>query len=557
MVARMVLPLLALCLSLGLAGLKAADFTIYPQPAGLTRTDGSLALEDAVIVFSGGPREELSALAGQLSQELADRCRLALVCREWRSGDQTGPAVVIGLAADPQIARLLAASPEGPALDWRVPEGYRLSVTPRGAVIAGHDLRGLFYGIQSFLQLAGPTGRRRLRRGGRPAAQELPRCACLPARARPVAVFPQLPGTMAHFKINTLILEVGGGMRLDRHPEINIAWEHFCRSFYDSGDPMRPLRRADTAGLQEAVPGLGAHRAGRGRLADQGRGARASGVRPANSHGCGPGNPVADSHTYYLVLAHRDIAEIPESEWPDSYDPANPKSYEMLFDVIDEYLEVIRPEWVHIGHDEWRAGVKGIPGELFARDVIEITRYLRSRGIEDHDVGRPPGAGHNMEDDRENCRTSEGLVRLIPRPKKPRRADRRRKRPRYPDAQLVLGFCPQLVRSAWPGMAGNRCWAISWGPRNTTSGRRCSPGRISWGRKCPPGALADEFSFGQNGAMLNMLLSNNLLWSGQYPPLEELSAHLASGCPRCEGCSPVNALALAWTCCAAGRATRS
>ena len=73
---------------------------------------------------------------------------------------------------------------------------------------------------------------------------------------------------------------------------------------------------------------------------------------------------------------HRELAEIKNAEWPDTFCPSNPDSYKLLFDVFDEYIDVIKPRMVHIGKDEWRMPVdvcencKGKDySELFVSDI--------------------------------------------------------------------------------------------------------------------------------------------------------------------------------------------
>ena len=58
------------------------------------------------------------------------------------------------------------------------------------------------------------------------------------------------------------------------------------------------------------------------------------------------------THGYYLLTRHPELAEYPGDKWPDTYCPSNPKSYELMFDVYDEYIEVIKPKMFHIGHDK-------------------------------------------------------------------------------------------------------------------------------------------------------------------------------------------------------------
>jgi len=70
------------------------------------------------------------------------------------------------------------------------------------------------------------------------------------------------------------------------------------------------------------------------------------------------------------------------------YCPSNPASYKLLFDVFDEYIDLLKPKWVHAGHDEVFQPVGLCPrckdkdiGERFGEDVRIIHDYLASKGI--------------------------------------------------------------------------------------------------------------------------------------------------------------------------------
>ena len=111
------------------------------------------------------------------------------------------------------------------------------------------------------------------------------------------------------------------------------------------------------------------------------------------------------THTYYLLTRHRELAEIQAAEWPDTYCPSEPASYKLAFDVMDEYIDVMKPRMVHIGHDEWRMpwGIcprcrRKDPTVLFAQDVNKIYSHLKRRNVEvamwgDHLIERVRGKG--------------------------------------------------------------------------------------------------------------------------------------------------------------------
>ena len=61
------------------------------------------------------------------------------------------------------------------------------------------------------------------------------------------------------------------------------------------------------------------------------------------------------------MTAHPDLSEVPGAKWPDTYCPSNPDSYRLLFDVYDEYIDLLKPTWVHAGHDELFQPVGPVP----------------------------------------------------------------------------------------------------------------------------------------------------------------------------------------------------
>ena len=94
------------------------------------------------------------------------------------------------------------------------------------------------------------------------------------------------------------------------------------------------------------------------------------------------------THSYYLLSRHRELAEIEKAEWPDTYCPLRPGSYELLFDVLDEYIDVMKPNMVHVGHDEWRMPTDVCPlcrdknrADLLVDDILKIHAHLQMKGV--------------------------------------------------------------------------------------------------------------------------------------------------------------------------------
>jgi Glycosyl hydrolase family 20, catalytic domain len=94
------------------------------------------------------------------------------------------------------------------------------------------------------------------------------------------------------------------------------------------------------------------------------------------------------THSYYLLSAHPELSEVPGEIWPDTYCPSNPESYKLLFDVYDEYIDLLKPRLVHAGHDELFQPVGLCPlcrdkdiRERYGEDVRKIHDYLAGKGV--------------------------------------------------------------------------------------------------------------------------------------------------------------------------------
>ncbi len=187
---------------------------------------------------------------------------------------------------------------------------------------------------------------------------------------------------LSFLNYNTVILEVGGTMELEKHPEVNHAWAEFCRTIVKKF-PCGPQNFQwsdrywkDSTHYENA----------RGQIVTK------EAVRDLVQYAKSVGINVipeiqALSHCYYLTLAHREIAEDQNDLFPDTYCPMNEESYKLYFEVAEEILEVIQPEIVSIGHDEIRIlgecpRCKDKPGhELLAYEVNRLHSFYKEKNI--------------------------------------------------------------------------------------------------------------------------------------------------------------------------------
>lgn len=356
---------------------------IFPLPQEMQETKVDFKLnEDILIPLPGDASDKEIFLTRFLVGELSDRYGLALRIEHKKKLPSNKRIILMGSVDNPLIKTY--CSQHHINLIDLCQEGYILEVKDNIVLIAGADDKGVFYGLQSLRQLIEEKDNELLIHGVK--VQDRPY-----KRFRGLRIF--LPGKenipffkrlvrdfMALYKFNKLFLEVNAGMRLDKHPELNAGWIEFAKN-------LNYTRQTRVLGSHQEFQDSAHHDTADGGVLEKEEVADL--VQYANKHYIDviPEIPSL-THSYYLLTRHRELAEIQDAEWPDTYCPSNPKSYELLFDVLDEYIEVMRPKMVHIGHDEWRmpTGVclrcKGKDiSKLFIQDVNKIYNHLKEKGI--------------------------------------------------------------------------------------------------------------------------------------------------------------------------------
>ena len=115
----------------------SSEFNLLPQPQAVTLSGGlfNLGPGGRIALNTARPADLFFA-----SQQLQSALEAATRNRWSVAGGATGQ---ITLTLDTAIARA---------------EGYRLTILQEGIVIAGHDLAGAFYGVQTLRQLLQTRG---------------------------------------------------------------------------------------------------------------------------------------------------------------------------------------------------------------------------------------------------------------------------------------------------------------------------------------------------------------------------------------------------------------
>jgi hypothetical protein len=366
--------------------LGASDSAIFPPPKEVTAAGGGFVLDSQVaIAVPSTPSQEDLFLAHFLTDELADRFAVFPKTQRLAGIDARTRLILMGSVANPLVRQYCAQNHIELSAQSPGAEGYVLRVSPNLILIGGSDDRGAFYGLQSLrqlilkedgqLQISGVRIRDWPDKPFRGLKLYLPGRDHIPFFKRFIRDY------MALYKYNTLIMEMNASMRLDSHPELNSAWLEFARD-------ANYGRRNYPAGMIHGLTPNSSHQdtadgsfVEKEEVADLARWVRQNHLELI------PELP-SFTHSYYLLTMHKDLAEVPGEKWPDTYCPSNPKSYQLLFEVYDEYIDLLKPKMIHAGHDELfcpiglcpRCGSKDI-GERYGEDVKKIHDHLAAKGI--------------------------------------------------------------------------------------------------------------------------------------------------------------------------------
>jgi hexosaminidase len=259
------------------------------------------------------------------------------------------------------------------------PDGYVIEVDNSVSIYAV-SLRGLIYGAHTLMQI-GNDGF--LKKG---LIYNIPICPFrglklyLPAYEN-IDFFKQFIDMACYYRYNTIIIEVGGAMEYKLHTDINDGWVEYCRIFREYSGKASETQTAFNWEKNSIHCENG-----------EGSWLTQDTVRDLVAYCRNRGLDVIPevpclSHCDYLLTRHNELAERKEDPYPDTYCPSNPASYDLLFNVLDEIVDVFEPKIVHIGHDECysiclceKCKDKD-PAEIYAGDITKIYKYLVGKGI--------------------------------------------------------------------------------------------------------------------------------------------------------------------------------
>ncbi len=310
----------------------AAHNPILPHPQSVRYTAGSLAVNGLWIRFGSNPSPEDRLVAQQLASRLSSIGQTLVPIQEITA---TGPSIVLNRTGEVSAMPL---ADERPGPESR--ESYSLRIAPDGAEIRAVSSAGLFYGMQTLLQMVEGTGSK----------------AVLPAVE--VRDWPALA-------YRGFMMDLGHGQLL-RVSEIERQIDHLARFkanqyyFYSEatieldGYPLvNPNGRYTRDEIRHVI--------------DYGRQRHVDVVPCLELYG--------HLHDLFRVEQFSDLS-LPR--YGGEFDPRNPKVIQVLDDWVEQTAKLFPSPWYHVGFDEpWALGKLGVPeGSDPFRIYIDVLRHV-------------------------------------------------------------------------------------------------------------------------------------------------------------------------------------
>ena len=310
--------------------------SILPVPQKITLGTEFLPLTDFSIELLGNA-QELTWAARDFNLELTMRGFAALP-----SGAKA-KKIRIGTLENPDLKAQAAALNVLPSRA----EGYGLWVDANGANIIGFDALGAYRGVQSLRQLISQAGLQFAQILDYPTIQT--RVAMIYLDSASKGVNDILIPLLGKLKFSHLLVMCN-----------YVRWDSSKNIWHPNGaskDEARRVAELIRSNGMKAIPLIET-----------------------------PGH----AQWFFYNNQNRDLMQDPDSKDPYAYNTLDERVYNIILPVLSEAVDVFKPEFVHIGHDEVAArdrfparpdGVALGLEKLFADHAVRLYTHLKSLGV--------------------------------------------------------------------------------------------------------------------------------------------------------------------------------
>jgi hypothetical protein len=324
--------LICLAVTASLASAAAAHRPLLPRPQQVQYGSGALPVRDLAIRFATPPTAEDRFAAEQLAARLSAIGQTQVPIRKAKA---SGPAILLDRAGR---GAALPGDKEITGPNSR--EAYSLQVTPRGAEIRASSSAGLFYGVQTLLQLVEGAGRQ----------------AVLPAAA--IRDWPTLAyrGFMMDFSHGQLLRVPEIERQLDLLARFKANQYYFYSEASIEFEGYELVNR-DARYTRDEVR----------HLIEYARQRHIDVVPCMELYG----------HLHDLFRVEK-FADLGLPRYGDEFDPRNPRVLAVLSDWVAQTARLFPSPWYHVGFDEpWSLGKLGVePGKDPFKTFIEVLRHV-------------------------------------------------------------------------------------------------------------------------------------------------------------------------------------
>lgn len=493
---------------------------IFPIPSDVQLNEGKFEIDkNTFLLLPVKTNKQDEFLTRFFQNELADKYEYSLNINKRSTFSAKDKFILIGSLQNSLVKNYCEQKGLLATLKGLGNEGYILSVSDNHVVVASNTNSGALMGLASLRQIIKKENGNIL----------MPQLLVKDSPQYPFrGIKLYLPGKenirffkrfikdfAALYKFNKIILELNANMRLDKHPELNIGAVQFARHLNSSrlDRPPGVHNEYQNSSHQDNADGQILEKEEVADIVNY--------IRKFNIEVI-PELPSL-THSYYLLAGHEDLAENLAQPYPDTYCPLKPEIYKIYFDVLDEYIDVIHPAMIHVGHDEWRMEkdlcelCRGKDyGLLYANDLKKIHGYLAIKGIKTAIWG-----DHLLESvtqkDHQTWKSSSGYQYKIPGALRPEQVVQI-----IPKDILVFNWFWNDVKNdkqvsdfGFKQVYGNlRANIDDWKNRDKIKGV-LGGAPSSW-------AATTEYNIGKD-QLTDFLGSANLLWSKHYLPDDKLA----------------------------------
>ena len=324
--------LICLAVAVSLAAVSAAHNPLLPRPQQVRYESGTLPVHGLSICFAAPPTAEDRFAAEQLATRLSAIGQKQIPIRK---GKRSGSCILLNRTG---MGAALPGDKESAGPDSR--EAYTLRITSKGAEICAASSAGLFYGIQTLLQMVEGSG---------------------PQAVMPTATIHDWPALA--YRGFMMDLSHGQLLRVEEiERQIDLLARFKANQYYFYSEASIAF-----AGYELVNPEARYTRDEVRRVIEYARQRHVDVVPCMELYG----------HLHDLFRVEK-FADLGLPRYGDEFDPRNPRVLAALSDWVAQTAKLFPSPWYHVGFDEpWSLGKIGVePGKDPFKTFIEVLRHV-------------------------------------------------------------------------------------------------------------------------------------------------------------------------------------